>query len=208
MADWRAMSPTQFKISEEKIQAMLFGERAMEVLTEALFNQLLQVEMTEHLGAASGEQTKKCWGYRNGSYKRKLTLRVCTLCAGIPAMEVPRDREGTFETELFESYQLNEKVLVLALMEMVSVDLMRSTQGLSTRKVKKITDELCGRRFSRQTVSRLAQKLDGQVEGRAEAGGLLPLPHCPCDAGEGPPAAGRAVHHRDDCRGDQRGWLA
>ena len=48
MADWRAMSPTQFTISEEKIQAMLFGERGMEVLTETLMGQLLQAEMTEH----------------------------------------------------------------------------------------------------------------------------------------------------------------
>ena len=140
--------------------------------------------MTEHRGAAPGEQTKNRRGYRNGSYKRKLTSRVGTLCAGTPAMEVPRDREGTFKTELFERYQRNEKALVLALMEMVSIDLMRSLRAYRPRKVKKITDELCGRRFSRQTVSRLAQKLDGQVTGlgRAEAGGLLPLPHCPCDA--------------------------
>ena len=59
---------------------MLFGERGLEVLTEALFNQLLQAEMTEHL--APGEQTKNRRGYRNGSYKRKLTSRVGTLCAG------------------------------------------------------------------------------------------------------------------------------
>ena len=50
--------------------------------------------MTEHLGAAPGEQTKKRRGYRNGSYKRKLTSRVGTL-----ELEVPRDREGTFKTE-------------------------------------------------------------------------------------------------------------
>ena len=157
MADWRAMSPTQFTISEEKIQAMLWGERGMVVLTRELTGQLLKAEMTEHLGAAPGQQTKSRRGYRNGSYNRKLTSRVGTL-----ELEVPRDREGTFKTELFERYQHNEKALVLALMEMVSVDLMRSTQGVSTRKVKKITDELCGRRFSRQIVSRLAQKLDGQ----------------------------------------------
>ena len=150
------MADIQFTISEEKIQAMLFGERGLEVLTEALFNQLLQAEMTEHLGAAPGEQTKNRRGYRNGSYKRKLTSRVGTL-----ELEVPRDREGTFKTELFERYQRNEKALMLALMEMV-------VQGVSTRKVKKITDELCGRRFSRQTVSRLAQKLDGQVQAWAE----------------------------------------
>ena len=141
------MADLQFTISEEKIQAMLFGERGMEVLTEALFNQLLQAEMTEHLGAAPGEQTKNRRGYRNGSYNRKLTSRVGTL-----ELEVPRDREGTFKTELFERYQRNEKALVLALMEMVNI----VHSGVSTRKVKKITDELCGRRFSRQTVSRLA----------------------------------------------------
>ena len=44
--------------------------------------------------------------------------------------------------------------------EMLSVDLMRFTQGVSTQKVKKTTDELCSLRFSRQTVSRLAQKLE------------------------------------------------
>ena len=48
MADWRATSPKQFTISEEKIQAMLFGERGLEVLTEALTGHLLQAEMTEH----------------------------------------------------------------------------------------------------------------------------------------------------------------
>ena len=152
------MADLQFTISEEKIQAMLFGERGAEVLMEALFNQLLQAEMTDHLGASPGEQTKKRRGYRNGSYKRKLTSRVGTL-----ELEVPRDREGTFKTELFERYQRNEKALVLALMEMV-------VQGVSTRKVKKITDELCGRRFSRQTVSRLAQQLDEQVGAWAERG--------------------------------------
>jgi len=153
MANYVARSVYNFR-REDPSDA--FGERGMEVLTEALFNQLLQAEMTEHLGAALGEQTKKRRGYRNGSYNRKLTSRVGTLCAGIPAMEVPRDREGTFKTELFKRYQRNEKALVLALIEMV-------VQGVSTRKVKKITDEPCGRRFSRQTVSRLAQKLDEQV---------------------------------------------
>ena len=101
---------------------MLFGERGMEVLTEKLTGQLLQAEMTEHLGLAPGQQTWNRRGYRNGSYKRKLTSRVGTL-----ELEVTRDREDTSKTELFERYQRNEKALVLALMEMVSVDLMRST---------------------------------------------------------------------------------
>ena len=150
------MADIQFTISEDKIQEMLFGERGMEVLVQELLNQLLQAEMTAHLGAEPGEQSSQRRGYRNGSYTRGLTTRVGTL-----ELEVPRDREGTFETKLFERYQRSEKALVLALMEMV-------VQGVSTRKVKKITDKLCGRRFSRQTVSRLAQKLDEEVKAWSE----------------------------------------
>jgi transposase-like protein len=80
---------------------------------------------------------------------------------GTIELEVPRDRDGTFQTSLFERYQRSEKALVLALMQMV-------VQGVSTRRVKKITTELCGREFSRQTVSRLAEGLDEQVEAWAE----------------------------------------
>jgi transposase-like protein len=113
--------------------------------------------MTDHLGASPEERTDDRQGYRNGSYKRQLTTRVGRLCAGIPAMEVPRDREGTFRTELFGRYQRSEKALVLALMQMV-------VQGVSTRRVKEITAELCGREFNKSTVSRLSKDLDKQVE--------------------------------------------
>jgi transposase-like protein len=61
--------------------------------------------MIEHLKAGPGEQTDDRQGYRNGTYERKLTTRVGTLCTGIPAIEVPRDRDGTFQTALFERYQ-------------------------------------------------------------------------------------------------------
>jgi transposase-like protein len=119
-------------------------------------NEILQAEITEHLGAEPGEQTDRRRGYRNGSYKRGLTTRI-----GHLTLEVPRDRDGTFQTELFERYQRSEKALVLALMEMV-------VQGVSTRRVKKITTELCGREFSRQTVSNLTEKLDEQVRAWAD----------------------------------------
>jgi transposase-like protein len=70
---------------------------------------------------------------------------------------VPRDRSGTFQTDLFQRYQRSDKALVLALMQMV-------VQGVSTRRVKKITTKLCGREFSSSTVSRLTEDLDEQVE--------------------------------------------
>ena len=70
---------------------------------------------------------------------------------------MPQTRDGTFSTELFARYQRSKQALVLALMEMaVSV--------VSTRKVTKITEELCGSAFSKSTVSRLCEGLDTRVE--------------------------------------------
>jgi transposase-like protein len=83
---------------------------------------------------------------------RKLKSRVGTL-----ELLVPQDREGTFSTQLFARYQRNEKALVLALMEMY-------VEGLSTRKVGEVTEELCGTAFSKSTVSRLAAGLDSELE--------------------------------------------
>lgn len=70
---------------------------------------------------------------------------------------VPKDREGRFQTELFEKYQRNEKALVLSIMEMY-------VQGVSTRKVKKITEELCGLEISKSQVSTLVKGLDKEIQ--------------------------------------------
>jgi transposase-like protein len=70
---------------------------------------------------------------------------------------VPQDRQGRFRTEVFEPYQRSEKALVAALSEMY-------VQGVSTRKVKAITDELCGHEFSASTISRVNQQLDAELQ--------------------------------------------
>jgi len=150
------MASIEIEIDDEKIQELLQGDRGMTVLLEPILNEILQAEMTEHLGAEPGEQTDDRRGYRNGTYQRKLTTRVGTI-----ELEVPRDREGTFQTALFQRYQRSEKALVLTLMQMV-------VQGVSTRRVKEITTELCGREFSSSTVSRLTEDLDEQVDAWAE----------------------------------------
>jgi len=150
------MATIEIEIDDEKIHQLLQGDRGMAVLLEPILNQILQAEMTEHLGAEPGEQADDRRGYRNGSYQRKLTTRVGTI-----ELEVPRDREGTFQTALFQRYQRSEKALVLTLMQMV-------VRGVSTRRVKDITTELCGREFSKSTVSRLAEELDEQVKAWAE----------------------------------------
>lgn len=112
---------------------------------------MLEAEMTEHVGAAPHERTDARKGHRNGYKPRTLRTRVGTL-----NLLVPQDREGTFSTKLFCRYQRNEKALVLALMEMY-------LEGVSTRKVKDVTEELCGTSFSKSLVSSLAGRLDSEL---------------------------------------------
>jgi transposase-like protein len=82
-------------------------------IVERVLQELLEAEMTEHIGAAPHERTNARKGHRNGYKRRTLRTRVGTL-----NLLVPQDREGTFSTRLFARYQRNEKALVLALMEM------------------------------------------------------------------------------------------
>src|SRR4030042_5637674 len=111
-----------------------------EIVRETM-QQLLEVEMTDTLGAEPGERTQERLGYRAGHYPRTLVTRVGQL-----ELRVPRDRDGGFATELFERYQRSEKALVSALAQMY-------VQGVSTRKVKAITEELCGHSFSASALS-------------------------------------------------------
>jgi putative transposase len=113
---------------------------------------VLEAEMDEALRARKAERTPNRLGYRSGSYTRNLVTRV-----GSIELRVPQDRQGRFSTEVFERYQRSEKALVTALVEMY-------IQGVSTRKVKAITEELCGHTVSASTISRLNKKLDGELE--------------------------------------------
>jgi len=123
----------------------------MKKLVESVLNQVLEAQMAEHLGAERHERSSDRTGYRNGYRERQLTTRVGTLI-----LRVPQTRDGSFSTELFRRYQRSEQALVLALMEMV-------VQGVSTRKVTHITEELCGAQFSKSTVSSLATGLSARV---------------------------------------------
>ena len=69
---------------------------------------------------------------------------------------MPQDRDGRFSTRLFECYQHSEKALVGALAEMY-------VQGVSTRKVKAITEELCGHALSASAISEINKTLDAEL---------------------------------------------
>jgi putative transposase len=121
-------------------------------LVQLAVQEFLEAEMNEALGAGKSERTEGRLGYRSGHYPRKLLTRVGTL-----ELRVPQDRQGRFSTEIFSRYQRSEKALVAALVEMY-------VQGVSTRKVKAISEELCGHEFSASTISGLNATLDAELE--------------------------------------------
>ena len=132
-------------------EAFAREDDSLRFLVEHVVQRVLEEEMTAFLGAESYQRSEKRRGYRNGYKPRVLKTRV-----GALELQVPKDREGRFRTEVFERYQRSEKALMLAVAQMY-------VSGVSTRKVKKITEALCGLEISRTQVSELAKGLDEEV---------------------------------------------
>ena len=152
------MSQSQSSLQEklrEKLEAVKSEEPEtnwLRDLVEWLYQEMLEMEFTEQLGAGHYERTPDRQGYRNGYRERQLNTRVGTL-----TLRVPRDREGKFSTRLFERCQRSERALILAVQEAY-------VTGVSTRKVSRITEKLCGTEFSKDQVSRMAQALDEELD--------------------------------------------
>lgn len=142
----------------------------MKTLMKDALQEVLEAEMTQFLGAAPGERSEARSGYRAGYYGRGLVTRIGKL-----ELRVPRDRSGQFSTALFERYSRSEKALVAALAEMY-------VQGVSTRKVKAITEELCGHSFSASAISAVNKGLDEALERFATRELDEPYPYLILDA--------------------------
>ena len=167
----RKQNNRKSKITAEELRKMLAEDRdLLKVIVEETVQQVLEAEMDEALQAGKSERTASRLGYRAGYYNRMLVTRV-----GHIELRVPQDRQGRFRTEVFERYQRSEKALVAAMLEMY-------VQGVSTRKVKTITEELCGHEFSSATISRIVQKLDEELERFAKRKLEEPYPYLILDA--------------------------
>lgn len=127
------------------------GDAFRRVLAAAL-NAVMRAESDEQLGAGRYERSESRTDSRNGTRERRLTTRVGTI-----VLEVPRHRSAPFETMVFESYRRSEAALVTTMAEMV-------VGGVSTAKVGKVMREICGREFSKQSVSAACATLDSAVE--------------------------------------------
>lgn len=146
------MAQYQITLDGDVLHGLFQRDEGVARLLEQILNQILQAQATEQLQAGPYERSEERQGYRNGTLPHTLTTRVGTLI-----LRVPRLRNGQFSTDLFFRYQRSEQALVLALLEMV-------VNGVSTRKITKITEELCGTEFSKSTVSDLCKRLDPIVQ--------------------------------------------
>ena len=165
------MTKTEGKTASAAVKDILLSNPdGLREVIRTVMQEVLEAEMDEALGAAKGERTPERLGYRSGYYGRTLVTRVGKL-----ELRVPQDRAGRFSTELFERYQRSERALVATLAEMY-------VQGVSTRKVKAITEELCGHAFSASSISAINKRLDESLAAFAGRPLQEPFPYLILDA--------------------------
>lgn len=113
-----------------------------------VLNEFMEKERDDYLNAKAYERTDDRMDYRNGYYQRDFLISI-----GKIRLTVPRTRNGQFSSTVFEKYQRADQALVLSMMEMV-------VNGVSTRKVTKVMEQLCGEQVSKSLVSSITKKLD------------------------------------------------
>jgi len=128
-----------------------FAEKGLDAIPEmlrVLINQVMQAERSNYLQAGEYERTEDRKGHANGYKPKTVRTRM-----GEITFAVPQVREGGFYPSALEKGLRSERALVATLAEMYA-------QGVSTRKVKTITEELCGIEISAMQVSRATAQLD------------------------------------------------
>ena len=148
------MAQLNITLNQEEIQALLLDDRgeAFKKILQTSLNKILQVESAEQLKAAPYECSEERTDCRNGSRDRDLNTRV-----GRITLHVPRHRNVPFKTLVFDNYSRSEAALVAGMAEMV-------VNGVSTRKVSRVMETLCGTSFSKSAVSDVCKDLETAVK--------------------------------------------
>ena len=148
------MAQLNITLNQEEIQALLLDDRgeAFKKILQTSLNKILQAESAEQLKAAPYERSEERTDCRNGSRDRDLNTRV-----GRITLHVPRHRNVPFKTLVFDNYSRSEAALVASMAEMV-------VNGVSTRKVSRVMETLCGTSFSKSAVSDVCKDLDTAVK--------------------------------------------
>ena len=147
------MAQLNITLNQEEILQLLLEDRgdAFKSILQASLNKILQAESSEQLKAEPYERSEERTDSRNGSRERELNTRI-----GRITLHVPRHRNVPFKTLVFDNYSRSEGALITSMAEMV-------INGVSTRKVSKVMETLCGTSFSKSTVSEVCKDLDKAV---------------------------------------------
>ena len=147
------MAQINITLNQDEILQLMSNDRegAFKKLLQESLNSFMKAESTEQLKAKPYERTDERADSRNGFRDRKLNTRIGTI-----TLKVPRHRNGSFETLIFDEYTRSEAALIASMMEMV-------VNGVSTAKVGKVVETLCGTSFSKSTVSNICKELDKNV---------------------------------------------
>ncbi len=148
------MAQLNITLTQEEILLLMSQDRegAFKKLLQESLNQIMQAESAEQLKAQPYERSEDRTDSRNGSYTRGLKTRI-----GSIELTVPRHRNVPFKTLIFDNYSTSEAALVSTMAEMV-------VNGVSTRKVATVMETLCGKEFSKSTVSEACKELDKKVK--------------------------------------------
>jgi len=149
------MSQVNITLSyEELVEVFVKSDKkeAFAFLIQKILNEILKAESEEQIGASRYERTEERSDYRNGTRERPLVTRV-----GKIVLRVPRHRNVPFKSMIFDNYQRSESALLTTMAE-------EMVQGVSTRKIKNVVEQLCGTNFSKSTVSEVCKKLDAEID--------------------------------------------
>lgn len=147
------MAQLNITLNQEEMLQLLLEDRndAFKRILQVSLNRILQAESAEQLKAAPYERSEERTDSRNGTRERELHTRI-----GRITLQVPRHRNVPFKSMIFDNYSRSEAALIASMAEMV-------VNGVSTRKVSKVMETLCGTSFSKSTVSEVCKDLDKAV---------------------------------------------
>jgi putative transposase len=149
------MTQIQFNLNMDLLKDSVMNSNIDAVVKSTIvlvLNEYMEKERDDYLKVPAYERSVDRHDYRNGYYERDFMMSI-----GKIKLCVPRTRSGEFAPTVFEKYARCDKAFVLSMLEMV-------VNGVSTRKVKNIVEELCGESVSKSFVSSLTAKLDPIVK--------------------------------------------
>jgi len=148
------MTQVNFTLNFDELKENLIQSDLNDLVKSAMvliLNEYMEKERDNYMENQAYERSSDRHDYRNGYYNRNYVLNV-----GRVELRVPRTRSGDFSTEVFEKYQRCDQAFLLSMTEMF-------VNGVSTRKVSNIVEQLCGESVSKSMVSSLTKKLDPVV---------------------------------------------